>query len=336
MTANGLNDIVYGPASGIRTIDGNVTISGDASGDIDLRNLTITGNLTVNTPNATVNNSATVNGTIDIQDVKDGTWNELANGNAIVVNDTTGVRVVIAENVQVKELTLNQPTTLEVSNGATFEKPVVVVKPSTIVSSQSIQVQPGQDVEVTLKSSTEDEGVVVSGSGDAIDSSESIEKARLENLTNLLTKAKDYNYDATLDFKSISTLSVNEKAITLDLTEDVVAISSYWEALKKNEATKNEPVEYAAGSYALNTLARYVGALERTEGSSIEEIVYKGVSYTWDAEGTLKGSNWKDEEGKTLMSVVFPNIAQPLEFKLVDDQKFGIDITFNVQWPNMQ
>ncbi|WP_143404788.1 hypothetical protein [Exiguobacterium sp. HVEsp1] len=319
----------------MRTIDGNVTITGDTSGDIDLQNLTITGNLTVNTPNATVNNSATVNGTIDIQDVKDGTWNERTNGNTIVVNDTTGIRVVIAENIKVNSLTLNQPTTLEVSSGATFEKPVVVVKPSTIVSSQPIQLQPEQGVDVTLKSSTEDKGVVVSGSGDAIDSSESIEKARLENLTNLLTEATKYNYDPTLDFKSILTLSVNEKAITLDLTEDVVAISNYWEALKKNEATKNEPVEYAAGRYALNTLARYMGALERTAGSSVEEIVYNGVSYTWDAKGTLKGNNWKDEEGATLMSVVFPNIEQSLEFKLVDDQGFEIDITFNVEWPEL-
>ncbi|WP_215112329.1 hypothetical protein [Exiguobacterium sp. s83] len=317
----------------MRTIDGNVTITGDTSGDIDLRNLTITGNLTVNTPNATVNNSATVNGTIDIQDVKDGTWNERTNGNTIVVNDTTGIRVVISENIKVNSLTLNQPTTLEVSSGATFEKPVVVVKPSTIVSSQSIQVQPGQDVEVTLKSSKEDEGVVVSGSGDAIDSSEAI--AKLKELTDLLTEAKKFNYDPTLDFKSISTLSVSEKAITLDLTEDVVAISNYWEALKKNEATKDEPVEYAAGRYALNTLARYMGALKSTKDSSIEEIVYSGVSYTWDVDGTLKGSNWKDEEGTTLMSVVFPKIEQPLEFKLVDDQGFEIDITFNVEWPEL-
>lgn len=324
---------MYGPASGTRTINGNLTISGNASDTITLQNLIIKGDLIVNTPNATVNNSATVNGTIDIQDVKDGTWNERTNGNTIVVNDTTGIRVVIAENIKVNSLTLNQPTTLEVSSGATFEKPVVVVKPSTIVSSQSIQVQPGQDVEVTLKSSTEDEGVVVSGSGDAIDSSEAITK--LKELTDLLTEATKFNYDPTLDFKSISTLSVNEKAITLDLTEDVEAISNYWEALKKNEATKNEPVEYAAGRYALNTLARYMGALERTAGSSVEEIVYNDVSYTWDAKGTLKGSNWKDEEGTTLMSVVFPNIEQSLEFKLVDDQGFEIDITFSVEWPEL-
>ena len=317
----------------MRTIDGNVTITGDTSGDIDLQNLTITGNLTVNTRNATVNNSATVNGTIDIQDVKDGTWNERTNGNTIVVNDTTGIRVVIAENIKVNSLTLNQPTTLEVSNGVTFEKPVVVVKPSTIVSSQSIQVQPGQDVEVTLKSSKEDEGVVVSGSGDAIDSSEAITK--LKELTDLLTEATKFNYNQTLDFKSISTLRVSEKAITLDLTKDVDAISNYLDALKNNEATKNATAEYAAGRYALNTLARYMGALERTEGSSIEEIVYNGVSYTWDTEGTLKGSNWKDEKGTTLMSVVFPNIEQSLEFKLVDDQGFEIDIIFNVEWPEL-
>ena len=158
MTANGLNDIVYGPASGMRTIDGNVTISGDASGDIDLRNLTITGNLTVNTPNATVNNSATVNGTIDIQDVKDGTWNENGKNNTITVNDPNGITINLLANAVTKSLTLNKATTLNVKPGSSLTSMIVNSEDvkvtnegeiGTVQAEQSFKLDGTQPTEVT-------------------------------------------------------------------------------------------------------------------------------------------------------------------------------------------
>ncbi len=62
--------------------------------------------------------------------------------------------------------------------------------------------------------------------------------------------------------------------------------------------------ETQVAPHAMNDLARYLGALYRQDGATVRSIEYKGVTYTWDAEGTLVGSNWKDADGKTLVSVI--------------------------------
>ena len=50
---------------------------------------------------------------------------------------------------------------------------------------------------------------------------------------------------------------------------------------------------------------RFVGALYRADsGATVKSITYNGVEYTWDAEGTLLGSNWVDADGKTLVKAV--------------------------------
>lgn len=46
-------------------------------------------------------------------------------------------------------------------------------------------------------------------------------------------------------------------------------------------------------------LGRFLGAIYRT--SEVPTIVYNGTDYTWDTEGTLKGSNYKDSDGNTLV-----------------------------------
>jgi predicted extracellular nuclease len=67
-----------------------------------------------------------------------------------------------------------------------------------------------------------------------------------------------------------------------------------------------DDVEFNPG--AMNDLARYLGALYRQEGSTVISIVYDGVTYTWDETGTLKGSNWVDSLGNTLVSAVVAGI----------------------------
>ncbi|MGI5986383.1 MAG: Ig-like domain-containing protein, partial [Oscillospiraceae bacterium] len=55
---------------------------------------------------------------------------------------------------------------------------------------------------------------------------------------------------------------------------------------------------------AMNDLARYLGALYRQAGSTVIKVTYKGVDYTWNPAEPLKGSNWEDADGTTLVSVV--------------------------------
>ena len=59
-----------------------------------------------------------------------------------------------------------------------------------------------------------------------------------------------------------------------------------------------------SGKAVLNDMARFLGALHRhDDGATIKTIVFDGKTYTWDAEGVLLGSNWKNE-GTTLVSVI--------------------------------
>jgi len=89
-----------------QTLTGSVSISSETAGTLTISAGTITGDLTVNTPNATVNNSATVSGTTTIIDVAEGTWNELANGNKLVFN-AAGRTLNIADGATVSALTID-------------------------------------------------------------------------------------------------------------------------------------------------------------------------------------------------------------------------------------
>lgn len=54
----------------------------------------------------------------------------------------------------------------------------------------------------------------------------------------------------------------------------------------------------------VNDIARILGALYRANKGAVRELTIKGSVYTWDEEaaGNLKGSNWVDVNGKTLVS----------------------------------
>ncbi len=91
------------------------------------------------------------------------------------------------------------------------------------------------------------------------------------------------------------------------------------------------PAEFLAGG-AMNDLARYLGALYRQDGSTVISIVYDGVTYTWDETGTLKGSNWEDASGNTLVSAMVADyLAAPGELVItVSDGWHTSDVTFRL------
>ncbi|MEH6943449.1 S-layer homology domain-containing protein [Bacillus sp. JJ722] len=86
----------YGPSSGLRTVNGNVTIDGNASSYITLRNIRINGNLTINTPNASVilDSSVVVTGTTTIQDVASNTFTNRGQLGTVYIQDGNGTRFV--------------------------------------------------------------------------------------------------------------------------------------------------------------------------------------------------------------------------------------------------
>lgn len=105
--------------------------------------LVINGDLTVDAPNATVNNYATVSGNIIIEDISANTWNELASTNSLVfkAKDKT---LVIRGNV--RGLDIQEPTNLvtqrQLSNVTIAEDVVVTVRP-TVNSTRTTTVTGG-------------------------------------------------------------------------------------------------------------------------------------------------------------------------------------------------
>ncbi len=86
------------------------------------------------------------------------------------------------------------------------------------------------------------------------------------------------------------------------------------------------PAEFLAGG-AVNDLARYLGALYRQDTSTIIKITFNGVEYTWDTTGTLKGSNWEDASGNTLVNAMVAYYFSPSY-----DPAVGLPITVNDGW----
>ncbi len=83
------------------------------------------------------------------------------------------------------------------------------------------------------------------------------------------------------------------------------------------------------GKNIMNDFARILGALYRAGG--VKEITFNGSTYTWDEEGTLKGSNFKNEAGQTLVHdfvAKFSTLLGPGQFKLTLGTDRG-NITFN-------
>jgi len=91
------------------------------------------------------------------------------------------------------------------------------------------------------------------------------------------------------------------------------------------------PAEFLAEG-AMNDLARYLGALYRQDISTIIEITYEGVTYTWDETGTLKGSNWEDASGNTLVSAMVADyLAAPGDLVItVGDGWHTSNVTFRL------
>jgi hypothetical protein len=86
------------------------------------------------------------------------------------------------------------------------------------------------------------------------------------------------------------------------------------------------PAEFLAEG-AMNDLARYLGALYRQETSTIIKITFNGEEYTWDETGTLKGSNWEDASGNTLVSAMVAYY-----FSSSYDPAAGMPITVHDGW----
>jgi hypothetical protein len=107
------------------TITGDLTITGDITGTITLPvGLTVNGNLNVNTPGATVNNYATVGGTINIIAVSVNTWNQYGNAGNIQMGAPGATFYFFSGNIT-QGVSLTNPCNV-VINASTY-LPLIIV-----------------------------------------------------------------------------------------------------------------------------------------------------------------------------------------------------------------
>ena len=128
--------------------------------------------------------------------------------------------------------------------------------------------------------------------------------------------AKDYVYDPAYTYAG--TISINNSTNEVNYT------------ITEEKATEQRPGDEYPGFNIMNDMARFLGALFRAEGSGITEITYKDVTYSWDKDKGLKGSNWVDQTGTTLVSVL---TADFLAHTITNSVTLGTNkgnLTFNI------
>ncbi|MDD2620776.1 MAG: S-layer homology domain-containing protein, partial [Syntrophomonadaceae bacterium] len=91
---------------GAYKLTGNLTFSHNGTGTSTLTGNAgerISGNLTVNTPNASFNNGVTASGTVNIIDVASASWTESADGNTLTITDSNGATRLTSQQEQLRE-----------------------------------------------------------------------------------------------------------------------------------------------------------------------------------------------------------------------------------------
>lgn len=118
-------------------------------------------------------------------------------------------------------------------------------------------------------------------SGGGSSSSSSI--SRGEYLSRFITAAQAYVYN---DYSYVGDIAVD-----VDKTNTTATINGDYTTANFNPG-------------AMNDTARFLGALYRANNGLVSKLTYKDVEYTWNSEEPLKGSNWENAEGATLVSVI--------------------------------
>ena len=145
------------------------------------------------------------------------------------------------------------------------------------------------------------------------------------DIETLLKAAKNHEYT---DYTYIGEGTVNGTTVTGTypaLYRDYPALHKEWhpDLYKKGTETYETQIMY--------DLARYLGALHRVE-SPAEKITYNKTDYTWNTQGTLKGSNWEDSTGNTLVGAIADNATGIMKDEKLTLTIDGIDVTFKIAW----
>ena len=196
-----------------KTLTGNVSYDTEAEGTILLSNGTVTGNLTVDTPNVSFTNSATVNGTTTITDVANNTFTNNGFLNIVLIQDVTGTpRFINGQNSQIqnlvidtmqpvnlqggfKKVTVKQDTQLNLANGSVINDLNTDANVQATVSGGSVETTSGEGEAVVDKEAM----VKINSTSDKDELKEVIETSAQALQLDLTYYDKLYNSDVLSD-----------------------------------------------------------------------------------------------------------------------------------------
>ncbi|WFD10513.1 S-layer homology domain-containing protein [Tepidibacter hydrothermalis] len=315
---------------GSHKITGNVSVNTSESGTMTLTgsaNPSITRNLTVDAPNATINNNVVVGRTITVTDVAAGTWNQNAKATTLVVSDddatvningevttlniTNTSKVTISSSAKVT--TANISGAAEIVGANKIETADVTVAGVKLDSAPKSLDSHGNDVKIggsdvtneTLKLQAATAKVVLAEAEIA-----TLKAAKDEDLTKASkiaalqeaidaaktvdtaadTAVADLDQDAKATKDLVARLAVVQKAIGDAQTAKDDAQDAYDKA--QTDAADKAAVEAEVAKYATTaTIAKSVGA-----GDTITTDVIKTTSPVND-QVTVKVAKGTDAEG---------------------------------------
>ncbi|RYG71386.1 hypothetical protein EU245_14285 [Lentibacillus lipolyticus] len=229
------------------TVD-SVDYTSSASGEMSINgsaDTSITNNLTVNTPSASVTNNVNVGGDVNIEDVEEGTWNENASGNNLVITDSDATVKISgdAESVEVDE-TAGTNNTIDVSGSV-----------STLTANQSVTVTGASNINTA---DVQSEGVTFDESPENVDGSESPQIGDDENTvtaTSQDTLQSALSGDAEVielgsDIELTEHLNITREDVTIEGNGNQISVSGN----QQNVSTGNPTIYVKASGVTIQNL----------------------------------------------------------------------------------
>jgi len=301
------------------TLIGNVSISSDSvtPEKITISAGTIDGNLTVYTPNATVNNSATVTGETNITAVSESSFISTGkhdkginmngkgklelSGDAstapVTVNTTD--RVILAGTIN--NVTLQQTGNLTVQAENTVitipenaqVNGLVINAPVTIISPEPIQATIANGVAVTVKVTKDVEGRTITGTDDnqpvtvTTDTSVVVTKdeliSALQNGIEAITLGRNITLNATLKI---------DRAVTIDGNGKTISGAFFNVA---SGAVTFENIKFqGTGSLGSQDAIQVQNGASATVRNCIFEGLYRGINAYFDSTITVQNNTFTD------------------------------------------
>lgn len=86
----------------------------------------------------------------------------------------------------------------------------------------------------------------------------------------------------------------------------------------------------------VNDIDRYLGALYRQDGSTIDSIRFEGVDYFWNDTGSQEGSNWENNGTNLISALELDITSNPEDWPIrlnsltLNNRDNGLNLNFNL------